>query len=100
MQAESNHLCVGSTCDRVKQVAPTPLRNLKVIELIWALKIPRKRTCEHPRLLDSAPYILTDQESKLVSRTCGASPQFTSIPLIVANIQKSRYKMSQIGRIR
>ena len=63
-------------------VTLTPRRNLKVIEYIWGLKIPRKRTCEHPRPLDRAAYIFTDQESKVVSRTCGASPQFTFIPLI------------------
>ena len=84
----------------VKHVTPTPRCNLKVIESIWRLKIPRKRTCEHPRRLDSAAYILTDEESKLVSRTCGGPPQFTLIPLILDNIQKSHCKMSQIGRIR
>ena len=71
----------------VKQVAPTPRCNLKVIEEIWRLKTPRKRTCEHPRRLDSAVYIFTDQESKPVSRPCGASPQFTSTPLILADTE-------------
>ena len=36
-----------------------------MIESIWGLRIPRKRTCEHPRRLDSAAYILTDEESSL-----------------------------------
>ena len=43
-----------------KQVVPTPRRNLKVTQQIWGLKIPRKRTCEHPRQLDSAAYTPTD----------------------------------------
>ena len=75
-------------------------RDFKVIESTWGLKILRKRTCEHPRWLDSTAYILTDAESKPVSRPCGASSQFTSIPLILAEIQTSHYKTSQIGRIR
>jgi len=60
---------VPSDCRRFRRTAttfqkpapghptPGPGRNLKVIELIWGLKIPRKRTCEHPRRLHSASYI-------------------------------------------
>ena len=97
IQAESNDLCARSMSDCLRT---HPHHSLKVIEEIWGLKTPRKRTCEHPQQLDSTTYILTDQESKLVSRTCGASPQFTSIPLILANIQKSHCKKFQIGCMR
>ena len=73
-----------------------PRRNLKVIGEIWGLKIPRKRTCEHPQRLDSFADILTDAQSKLVSGPCSASPQFTSILLILDNTQKSHCKTFQI----
>jgi len=38
--------------------------------------------------------------TKPVFRTCGTSPQFTSIPLISANTQISHFKILQIGSIR
>src|SRR5258706_11310824 len=100
MQAESNHLCARSNHLCARSTSDSRKHVLKEIEQIWGLKIPRKRTCEHSRRLDSTEHILADEESKLVSRTCGASPQFTSIPLILTNIQKSHCKTSQIGRIR
>ena len=34
-----------------------------VIEVTWRRKTPRKRTCEHPRRLDTAACIPTDEES-------------------------------------
>ena len=61
----------------------------QVIEGTWRLKIPKTRACEHPRLLESHPCILADEESKSPSRPCDASPHFTSIPLILAKIQIS-----------
>ena len=78
MQAES----AGSMSDRRQATHTHPTLQPQRDRTIWRLKFQRKRTCEHPRRLDSAAYILTDQESKLVSRTCDASPQVTSTPLI------------------
>ena len=64
-QAESNHFCARSTSDSRQASQTQPRRSLKVIEEIWGLKTPRKRTCEHTRRLDSAAYILTDQNPSL-----------------------------------
>ena len=68
-----------------KRRPASTLNNHKVIEGTWRLKIPRKSICEHPRPLENP----TDDESKSASRLCVASPQFTSVPLISANIQIS-----------
>ena len=43
----SGHPALNLSC-------PTPHRNLKLIESIWGLKIPRKRTCKHLRRPDNA----------------------------------------------
>ena len=88
MQAETNDLCARSTSDRRQASCTHPTSQPQSDRRIWGLKIPRKKACEHPRRLDSAVYILTDRESKVVSRPCGASPQFISTPPILANIQK------------
>jgi len=53
-----------------------------VTERTWGLKISRKRTCEHPRPLDSAMCVLVDRKFKPLPRLYRASPEFTSIPLI------------------
>ena len=58
IQAEGNDPCARSTSDTRQASRTQPHRNLKVIEEIWGLETPRKRTCEHPRRLDSAAYIL------------------------------------------
>ena len=85
---------------RQSLVAPSPRCNFKVIEWTWRLKIPRNRSCEHPRLIDITACVLADRESKIVSRTCGPLPQPTSTTLISANMQKSHFKTFQIGSIR
>ena len=100
IQAESDDHCARSTSASRQASRTHPTLPPQSDRRNWGLKPPRKRTCEHPRRLDSTACILTDQGSKFVSRPCGASPQFTSIPLISANIQKSHCKTSQIGRIR
>ena len=88
---------VQAEISAVKHVVPTPRRNLKLIEQKWGLKLPRKRTCEHPRRLDSVAYnILTDQTFKLVSRPCGALHlnlhQYRSFRLINRNHTARRPK--------
>jgi hypothetical protein len=44
--------------------------------------------------------MLAHHEAKPVSRSCGASPHFMSLPLISTNIQKYHSKTFQIGSIR
>src|SRR5258706_1618797 len=65
----------------------------------WPLEIPRKITCEYPQWPVCVRELIKNP-SLLLDRACRASSQFTSIPLISVNIQKSHCKTFQIGTIR
>ena len=87
MQQDST--CQLSTCHPGHTLPTLHVAQPQVIEGSWRLKILKRRACEHHQWPESTVCVLTDEESKIASRSCGASPQFTSIPLISANIQIS-----------
>ena len=83
LHSQARSRATVSLCSKRRQVAPHSTNPPHYPTLqTWRLKVPRTRTCEHPRWLDSAASTLADQKSKPVSRPCAAPPQLRPYPIL------------------
>ena len=83
--------CENSTCS-----PPSWIWTSKALksDQTWRLSKSNQRICEHSQAIFSPTLSLIINQSLYLDRTCGASLQFRTIPLILGNTQKSHFKTS------